>query len=337
MLKHFLIPALFLISITGFAQNQKSMIGNYRNIAKYTKGTLNLYDNHSFKNLTDVNRERIDRKRKHKGIICRINMNFPNLGNWNYDNDTLILTYRPNSKSERKEKFLLQDNKLYKVNFKNELEEKANYKRKNTTIETILTHGIYAEKTDKNILRFAGESFQFKEFNKFEYEFYSDDLISSKHGVGVYKIKAQKLILNFKGSSKDSSTAESQIRLAKDTSQIHYTFHVIIKKAGVDLPFVSITLSDSNKTVITGTRTDINGSASITIAKDTQPLLLKVSGVGYEPLSLPILINEGLSFEIALAQYYGERIFYTEMIREFKMNDGRIYIDRKEYVKSYAD
>jgi len=201
--------------------------------------------------------------------------------------------------------------------------------------KNILIPATYVEKHDKNVVRFVNEEYKFKKENKFEYKYWSDDLNSSRYGVGDYKLKKHRLILEFTDESlpKPKSSLIGKVISIADSSQNFYQVQVKTD-TGINLPGVTILLINVNNEIITGTATNINGIAEFVFLKKSIPKLLKVSFIGYEDVDFELDHNESLYFEVTLAQKIGTRIINKQTQKRIKIKNNRVLIDGKEYEKA---
>ena len=197
-----------------------------------------------------------------------------------------------------------------------------------------LSPTTYVEKPDKNLVRFVSEEYKFKSGNKFEYTYSSDNLSSSEYGTGNFKIEKHRLLLEFTDEpwNRPKSTLISKETAIADSSQNFYQVHVKTY-SGINLPGVTILLTNVDNDIISGTATDKNGMAEIKLLRRSHPTLLKVSFIEFEDIIYDIGHNNSFNFELTLAEKYGTRITNKQMVR-IKIKHNSIIIDNKEYQKA---
>ena len=198
-----------------------------------------------------------------------------------------------------------------------------------------LLPGTYVEKPDKNLAKFVTEEYQFKKANKFAYTFSSDDLGSSKYGIGNFKIDNQQLLLDFTDEpwTRPTSTLESREITPPDSSRNLYQVQVKTV-SGIMLPGVTILVTNVNNDIIAGTATDKNGKAELSVSKKSNPAQLKNSYIGYEDIRYELAPNKSLSVQVSLAETYGTRITNKQMEKRIKIKHNGFVINGKEFVKA---
>lgn len=199
--------------------------------------------------------------------------------------------------------------------------------------KSILIPSTYVEKHDKNVVLFVSEEYKFKDENKFEYKYWSDDLNSSRYGVGNFQINKRSLLLEFTDETltNPKSTLISKDTSIADSSQNFYQVHVKTY-SGINLAGVNFFLTNLNNKIIKGITTNMNGMAKLVLSKKSMPSLLKINALGYEDMIFEINDNESLNFEVTLAEkVYGTRITNKRMEKRIKFKVNSIIIDGKEY------
>jgi rRNA maturation protein Rpf1 len=198
--------------------------------------------------------------------------------------------------------------------------------------------GTYVQKPDVKIIRWTNEEFKFLSENRFEYTYLSDDLTSSKHGAGIFKIKNDKLQMEFSNEpleSPKSVVISKEIQQA-DSSQNIFQIHVKTHK-GVNLDGANIMLIDANQEGIFAT-TDLNGKAELKLPKESNPTLFKLSSLGFESMVYELPKNRNLSIEVTLSENFSTQITNKRMERKIKIKKDYIIIDGKEYqVSTFAN
>jgi len=196
----------------------------------------------------------------------------------------------------------------------------------------MLVPANYVQKFGKKAVPLEGEEYKFKSENKFEYIFWSDDLGSSKYGVGNYKVKQHQLLLEFTDEPlpRLKSTLTSKKNASTDLTQNFYQVHVKTD-TGINLPGVTILLTNVNNDILTGAATDSQGMAKLVSAKESIPNLLKVSFVGFNDLTFEIDQQENMYFDVTLAGKYGTRITDKQIKKRIKIKKNKIVIDQKEF------
>jgi len=198
-----------------------------------------------------------------------------------------------------------------------------------------LLPGTYVEKPDKNLAKFVTEEYQFKKANKFAYTFSSDDLGSSKYGIGNFKIDNQQLLLEFTDEPwiMPTSTLVSQEITPPDSSRNLYQVQVKTT-SGSMLPGVTILVTNVNNDIITGAATDINGRAELSVSKESNRARLQISYVEFEDIRYELAANKSLSVEVTLAETYGARIINKQVEKRIKIKHNGVVINGKEFVNA---
>lgn len=201
--------------------------------------------------------------------------------------------------------------------------------------QKILDPGIYVEKPKKDVIRLVSEEFQFKSGNKFEYTYLSDDLRSSKHGAGNYKIENKKLILEFTNELLKKPKSEVVSKEIQQPDSTHNIYQIQVKDPkGNNLGFANLVFINTNNEVIKATTSGLNGKAEVLIAKESNPLLLKAPYVGFEEVIYELPKNKSLSLEVILAENYSTQITNKRVERRLKIKKDYIVIDGREYQKN---
>ena len=121
---------LFFIPALSFAQVQSTVVANFKNISASTSGNLELSTDGSFKNSIETNWNKVESRKKSKGPKCRDDGAFAHYGNWKIEKDTLKLTYKTASEKPLKERYLIHDGKLYRININNTILSTPLFKEK---------------------------------------------------------------------------------------------------------------------------------------------------------------------------------------------------------------
>jgi len=198
-----------------------------------------------------------------------------------------------------------------------------------------LLPATYVEKPVKNVAKFVTEEYQFKKANKFAYTFSSDDLGSSKYGIGNFKIKKNRLLLDFTDEpwTRPTSTLESQEIAPPDSSRNLYQVQVKTL-SGIMLPGVTVLVTNVNNDIIAGAATNINGRAELNVSKESNPARLQISYVEFEDIKYELAAYKSLSVEVTLAETYGARIINKQVEKRIKIKHNGVVINGKEFVKA---
>ncbi len=169
---------------------------------------------------------------------------------------------------------------------------------------------------------------------KFEYTYSSDDLNSSKHGVGNYKIKNDKLQMKFSNeplASPKSVVISKEIQ-PTDSSKKIFQIHIKTHK-GNDVEGANILLLDSkNEGIIS--LTDKNGKAELILPIESQPIIFKTSNVGFEDVVYELPKDRNLSLEVTISENFSTQIMNKRMERRIKIKKDHIIIDGRKYQKN---
>jgi len=197
--------------------------------------------------------------------------------------------------------------------------------------ERVLIPATYVQKHDQP--SYVSEEYKFQRENRFEYKFFSDDLGSSKYGVGNYQVKEHRLILEFTDELLDRPRPVLIRKEASVADSSKKSYRVQVKTySGDNLLGANVILTNKINEVIAGSTTDNNGAAEITLSQESTPAFLNVSFIGYEDMLLEVNPKQNLNFVVVLAdKVYGARITNKRVEKKIKIKKASIMIDAKEY------
>ncbi|NQY66713.1 MAG: hypothetical protein HRT72_03180 [Flavobacteriales bacterium] len=122
---------LFLLVLGALVSQSQELlkVGEFKNITKNTSGRLVLNNNNVFTNEVKTDLSKIQKKSSNK-LNCEAPETIYHKGNWVIQKDTLILIYNPLSDKPQKEKYLVRDDRLFRINQNNTIYSIPTFKGK---------------------------------------------------------------------------------------------------------------------------------------------------------------------------------------------------------------
>ena len=146
-----------------------------------------------------------------------------------------------------------------------------------------LPSGTYLQVHRGRVIALEGRTLSLADNLSFAYAFWSDDLSSSRYGVGTYQLVGRRLRLTFAASPPVAASAQVQA-LAIAPDGLELTFEVRGRSAArrvVALSYAVVTAYGKANNLLAGASTDAQGRAKLRLPRGTQPQLLRAECLGF--------------------------------------------------------
>ena len=169
------------------------------------------------------------------------------------------------------------------------------------TARRTIPFGRYDQFVRPGVVLFTARYFHFPGADSVEYLFSSDDLSSSRHGKGRYRIAGKKLILTFEDIPPPPSLVRATTKAASGDS-LHLFFRAKVPfmgGAGEPLPGLNVLVQDSARNTITGLVTAKDGTAQLKIARNELPRRVTFSFIALQSVEHPLQDSDA-SFDVLM-------------------------------------